>query len=659
MNISTKIGLALLITAGFSTGIHAQSEKAHSVTKSVNSYSLAAKNTPVPQVLAAFDEQFSINMTTVNPVQGFAAAIWTGTEFWVSKWASDSLFTLDITGNLTSSFTIPGVTGVRGLTTDGTLLYAGKNTTSISIIDPATKTVTGSITAPLAVRGITYDASADGGNGGLWVSNFDTDITLITLTGTSLTSIPAGNHGLTAMYGIAYDPYSANGPFIWAFNQGGAHTTDFVKIDIASMTPVFTYDAFTDVGVTHGVTGSLAGGIFITNDLVTGENTIGGLIQGTPNVLFGLELDEPVILSENGSLDTLIFNPPFTVFPDFQAAPITFTGMVRNIGSNMLTTLNMDVEITDATSANVYSGSGSISNFAPGASSTVTASPAASLSIQGVYDVTAVIDAGAQTDLDNSNDSLLMTLVVSDTVMAREDGISTGSLGIGNGTGGTLGQNFTLTSQALVTSITMQLNNPTAGDITDVAVFATSGGVPLSVIGGSGTYTITASDTSGVVLTLPLTTPLNLSPGTYFVGVNENTSNITLATTTFNFRPNSAYATFGATPFTPIESLGFPRTFLLRLNMQVPSGLTENTPKMNLNVYPNPANNFITVDFSNVKSGISELVVFDASGKSVYTASDISASQYRISLAGLAKGLYVLRTTADDGSVSAGKFTID
>src|SRR3989344_2998973 len=77
---------------------------------------------------------------------GLAGACWTGTEFWVSKWSNDSLFTANASGIGTGSFTIPGITGTRSITTNGTSIYIGANTTSIFQVDPITKTIISTIT---------------------------------------------------------------------------------------------------------------------------------------------------------------------------------------------------------------------------------------------------------------------------------------------------------------------------------------------------------------------------------------------------------------------------------------------------------------------------------------------------------------------------------
>jgi hypothetical protein len=87
---------------------------------------------------ALWDIQFGYNATTTSGTGGFAGACFFNNEFWVSRWGSDSLFRYSQAGALLNRFTIPGLTGVRALTTDGIMLYAATNSTTIYRIDPTT-----------------------------------------------------------------------------------------------------------------------------------------------------------------------------------------------------------------------------------------------------------------------------------------------------------------------------------------------------------------------------------------------------------------------------------------------------------------------------------------------------------------------------------------
>jgi len=123
-----------------------------------------------------------------------------------------------------------------------------------------------------------------------------------------LNSIPAATHGLAGMYGSAYDGQTAGGPYLWMFNQGGANTTQIERITIATgtTTPLAARDVFLDFNTSNSLTSGLAGGLFITQGIVPGQWTMGGVIQGTPNnVLFGYELNNLALANDDAAASGL------------------------------------------------------------------------------------------------------------------------------------------------------------------------------------------------------------------------------------------------------------------------------------------------------------------------------------------------------------------
>lgn len=191
-------------------------------------------------VKALWDIQLSVNATseTDNSV-GMASITFHNNEFWVSKWASDSIFRLSNKGTLISKFIISGVTGTAAITSDGNNLYFSNSSNTISIIDPISQTVAGSITSAASQisRFLTYDPTLDGGNGGFWTGNFSTDIFAISMTGAVLSSIPAATHTLGGMYGTAIDNETAGGPYLWVYHQAGTNNCQLTALDMNTGLP--------------------------------------------------------------------------------------------------------------------------------------------------------------------------------------------------------------------------------------------------------------------------------------------------------------------------------------------------------------------------------------------------------------------------------------
>ena len=248
-------------------------------------------NYPVTDAL--WNVQFNYDATAVTGSAGNAGAIFIPTigEFWTSRWTSDLIHRWTPAGTLIEQFSISGVTGVRSFTFDGTFVYAGISTTAIQIIDPVSRIKVGTISAPQNVRYITFDPTANSGAGGFWIGNFTTNLQLISMTGDVIVTHPYGNLGVTNIYGGAWDGYSPDGPFLWLWGQGGGPGTPQWIVQINPSTGLPTgvqHDVLTDIGI--GSSYALAGSLFISEGIVPGFATLGGMLQGVPDKLFGYEL---------------------------------------------------------------------------------------------------------------------------------------------------------------------------------------------------------------------------------------------------------------------------------------------------------------------------------------------------------------------------------
>jgi hypothetical protein len=271
---------------------------------------------PTPDNQALWDILYAYDLLAISGVNGNAGVMKFNNEFWVSRWAQDTLLLLDNMGNLVTKFSIPGlyVTGsnARSFTTDGTFIYAGVNTNSIKKIDPGTVSIVGTINAPAAARSLTYDPTAAGGAGGFWLSNFSTDIVQIDMMGNTLATISSATHGLGAMYGTVFDNYTMGGPYLWVFDQGAGTQSDLVQINTTTgLQTGIIHDVNGDVGALTGSTG-IAGGVFL--DPTGGQLVLMGVMQGTPsNILFGYDMDVTTGLSQIPEpKDFLNINPSVT-----------------------------------------------------------------------------------------------------------------------------------------------------------------------------------------------------------------------------------------------------------------------------------------------------------------------------------------------------------
>ncbi|MDP5168932.1 MAG: T9SS type A sorting domain-containing protein [Bacteroidia bacterium] len=489
---------------------------------------------------AQWDLQFAFDASTTLGYFANAGAYWTGTEFWTSKWNSDTLARLNASGALIEIFTVPGVTGIRSITSDGTSIFLGGASTSIYQVNPATKTLTSTITitgsaSTIGSRFLTYDPTLNAGAGGFYIGNFTSAIGVLNKTGATITTIAQTVHGREGMYGAAYDPISTGGPYLWVFEQS-ANPSDAMISQLKLPAGTWTGVSF-DVDGDLALGGALAGGLFIAPNIVTGQNTIGGMAQGTPNTLFGYELDfVPIQIDANLSTASLV--PGLSIVPKNQVPGYTFQGEVFNFGQTAITSGTLDVEVIDLEDfSTTYTGSASLGGIASLSSKTFNVGPWTPTDT-GAYVAAVYAGTGAQADENLSNDSAFFGIFVSDSTVARDQGGIIANFGVGAGAGqnAVLAHSLSIESVDYLTSVTMAFGSPPVGTQVFASIYAANpatGGPQNAPIANTEVYQFSQDDAdNGVVLTLAISgNPQPLPPGTFFVGVNELGTNLGLAAT--------------------------------------------------------------------------------------------------------------------------------
>mgnify|MGYP001259493346 CR=1 FL=1 len=249
----------------------------------------------IPVTEATWDVEFDYDATVITGAAGNAGAVYIPTldKFWTSRWATAVAHQWNSDGTLDVQFNLP-FSGTRGMAFDGQFIYCSINTSTVQIVDPVSRSLIGTVpvsAAPNGARSITYNPDGDGGLGSLIVGNWTSpnlSFYEFSMSGTLLRTIAST---VTGVYGIAYDNWSVGGPFLWVWSQGsGAGTPQYImQMDYTAGTYTgVQHDVISDVGL--GNAQGIAGGLFVTDDLVPGKAILGGLLQGTPDKLFGYEL---------------------------------------------------------------------------------------------------------------------------------------------------------------------------------------------------------------------------------------------------------------------------------------------------------------------------------------------------------------------------------
>lgn len=273
---------------------------------------------------ALFDLLFNYEIGNEIGNNGNAGVIYINGEIWVSAWASNEIRILSPDGIYLESMSIPGVTGIRSFTSDGTLVYAGDASNVIYEIDPVYRslenTILAMVTTTAKSRMTAYDPTLDNGNGGFWLSDFNSDFSAVDMDGDELRVIPMSVHGASGVYGGAVDTVSVGGPYLWTFEQRGNEDALIRQLMLVDGTPTGVEYNYNTSGHQPSGNTSIAGGLFISPDIVPGKVTMMGIGQGTPtDQLFGLELmDLPLNVDQNKLTSFSLYPNPATDFVNIE-----------------------------------------------------------------------------------------------------------------------------------------------------------------------------------------------------------------------------------------------------------------------------------------------------------------------------------------------------
>ena len=370
-----------------------------------------------------WDLQFVYDISEESMQNSLSNGVYTDSEFWIAEWNSDTLLRFDHDGNFIEWFTIPTLSGVRSMCWDGTHIWMANNTSTIYQVDPTTQQIVSTVqlNIPEDARFLSWDPTADNGNGGFWTGNFNTDIFLVDMNGNLLSSISAATHTLSGMYGAAVDNQSPGGPYLWVFHQAGAPYDALISLlHLPEGSPT---------GVVHNVefdlntSGALAGGLFIT-DAWSGDGTLtlGGVLQGSPDMLFGYELSytpgDPITVGTQTILTPL----SGCALSDQEAVEVVLSNNGPLAASNLQLSLYLDNTLM---AEETYAGT-----IMPGQTANYTFDTKLDLSQAATYQISVL--ATTDGDINNSDDLATKTVAsksyafppVSDNFDSYEQGLT-------------------------------------------------------------------------------------------------------------------------------------------------------------------------------------------------------------------------------------------
>lgn len=263
--------------------------------------------------------------------------------------------------------------------------------------------------------------------------------------------------------------------------------------------------------------------------------------------------------------------------PVSQVGTWNFEADAANLGSVALTNVELTVTIERNGTVVQNLASSPLATLAQGSPPTTLNAGTFTPTDTGTYEITYNFLAD-QTETNLSNNEATYTLYVSDSIYARDNGMDNGSLGIGPGTYGILGQIFTLNSPATVTTLKGYIRNgggTMAGQPVVMALHEFNNGTPGALIDSTNVFTM-PNNSQPLWITEPLTQgPALVSGDTFFVAIYERDSNVTIGTTERVFREDVTFIDFPGSPVGPWgsnEDYNFSgRTYMLRAHIAAPT----------------------------------------------------------------------------------------
>jgi hypothetical protein len=356
---------------------------------------------------------------------------------------------------------------------------------------------------------------------------------------------------------------------------------------------------------------------------------------------------------------SLAFAGEYTMIPVIQPEALSLRGKIINNGRNSFSGAKLFFDVYDFnTFFLLYSDSSQASGtIAAGDTSTYLTSTTPYLpQLQTDYFI--VQKVVVPNDSDMTNDSTFAFFTVGDSLYARDylyfsNSSYAGSYGF-DGAPVSFGSMFHVYHASQFTSARIYLNDAVLNDHVSVTVYDVVGGIPNSIVGTTGSYTLTAADTGGAFITLPFAPWVNVGVGDYFVCINQlDTNRLGVGFTDFVFTNQKNFFNIDNTNWRTFESGGIFATPYLRVANPSGTLLSAKDKEVNASVFevfPNPSNG--TVYFTN-NTGVNDknitIKVMNNLGAIVKTASYDFVSHGRLDLSSLPAGVYTLNISNEKG----------
>tara|TARA_R110002072_G_scaffold302976_1_gene490561 strand:+ start:10889 stop:12442 length:1554 start_codon:yes stop_codon:yes gene_type:complete len=380
----------------------------------------------------------------------------------------------------------------------------------------------------------------------------------------------------------------------------------------------------------------------ILDIMVDGVNLYNFSASGTYNVCV---TSQPAL---DLRVDAASLGTPYTMVPMAQIVPMSFDATIFNFGTSDVTNANVTATVNDGTSDVATANGTAVPTLVSATSSTGALTPGYTAVSSTTHTVT-FVSSMTEVDENTSNDTLAMSIAYNDSVLARDNNIITGALGIGAGSGqnAMLGMQYASPVGDMLTSITAVHNAPTPGDTTRYSIWDMAAGTPNASLATTMEYIFTAADSlnAPLVLTMALPAPLAIGANMEFVAmVHEYSANVSVATdNTSAYVATTNWVNWVGNPngpgFSNGEDFAFGFNYIIRPNFASGASIGENSLNT-ATVYPNPTKGEVKVTLDKAVANAT-VTIYSVAGN-VVSSNVVSGAQFSVNLEGLTSGLYIM-----------------
>lgn len=357
-----------------------------------------------------------------------------------------------------------------------------------------------------------------------------------------------------------------------------------------------------------------------------------------------------------GTMDYQYYKVPVS-----HAAPITFYSELTNNTGAQLDGCDSDIDVS-GTAGSVFTGAGTPISLASASLDTVTSVTTWTPAVVGAYDITAVASTTSGTDANMANNTFTDSIVITESTFGLDnltDGSqSTGS--ISNFSSNT-GQPFKIGNLYQVTvddqvecveiGIADQSQNTGKEVFAEVYAYdATSGDFVLR--GGTATHTVAATEL-GTIISLEMVVAGDVYAGEEILVVAGHNGGDPSGSDDVDFMYGQSVPeqmVYGYNGVGDLFYLSTPRAIVVRPDFDCGLGLDEAELILDATVFPNPANDNITLRLA--KEIISGTVtITDLNGRVVLSKEvNATVSDIDLDVSNIANGMYTLHVQSEKGA---------